>query len=187
MITGNVPINIAWLHLNSKGQITVSHSAVFLFNRTSSPVTTIHELPFSSLDCCARHLQDTLMEMSTIFNAQILPVIEKGWVLTLKCLDKWVHLENNHFFVLFNFFLPVSPAVTAASGSDLWPFSNRPTYWEVERVWDYIRYHSATQNKPLWLCQVCATQFSFCVCNGYFSRASSMIPTDSQQAPMEMD
>ncbi len=116
-------------------------------------------ITFTIIASSARH-QDILLQMSSIRSAQILPVIAKRQVMTLKCRDKWVHLENNHFFFLFDSFPPVSPTVVSSSDSDLWPLSNQPSYWEV-KGWEHIRHLGVTQNRPLCLCPVCNTvQFS---------------------------
>lgn len=74
--TGDVAIIIAWLHLNSKGQITAS--CLSSQYASSFPVDTVCELPFIALLHSARHLKDILLEMSAVHKAQILPVIAKA-------------------------------------------------------------------------------------------------------------
>lgn len=79
--TGDIAISIAWLHFNSKGQITVNCLL-------SSRIDTVSELRFPLPPCSARYLQGILMEMSTVHNAQMLPVIAKRQMVTLEYPDK---------------------------------------------------------------------------------------------------
>lgn len=87
-------ISMAWPRLNSQGRVTVS----CLFRQSSSPVVTVCELPFPSIAApCEASSRRPRGNVKRSRGSNIACHHGERQVMTLKWLDKWVHLANNRF------------------------------------------------------------------------------------------